>query len=136
MKKSEYVLESGTLTPEEFITLCKAVGWGNDRDFDTSKVAKAIDDTSYTVKVKNENGVTIACGRAFSDDLFMTFIPDIFVHPDFQRHGLGTMIMNAIKAKYGHTIFYFGAQPGKEAFYENLGFKKGIQSYTGTFRKS
>lgn len=136
MKQSEFILETGTLTAEEFIHLCRAVGWGNDRGFDLSKVVKAIADTSFTVKVKNEKGETVACGRAFSDDLFMTFIPDIFVHPKFQRHGLGTMIMEAIKGKYGHTIFYFGAQPGKESFYENLGFKKGMQSYTGTFKKN
>lgn len=84
----------------------------------------------------NPDGKEVACGRAFSDDLLMTFIQDIFVHPNHQRKGFGKMILEAIMERFGHTIFYFGAQPGKESFYENLGFKKGLQSYTGNFNKN
>lgn len=135
MTNQNYVLEIDTLTPEEFIQLSKDVGWGPERNYDMKKVAQALKDTSMNVKVVF-SGKTVACGRAFSDDLLMTFIPDIFVHPDHQRKNLGSMMMEAIKEKYGHTIFYFGAHSGKEQFYENLGFKKGMQSYTGTFRKN
>lgn len=129
-------VETGTLTAEEFLKLSKSVGWGADRKYELSKVTQAIKETSYTVKVLNAEGQTIGCGRAFSDDLFMTFIPDIFVTPEYQKQGIGTMIMENIKERYAHTIFYFGAQPGKESFYEALGFKKGLQSYTGCFKKS
>jgi GNAT superfamily N-acetyltransferase len=132
----KYILETGALTAEEFIQLSKDVGWGPDRQYEMKKVEKALQDSSFTVRVRTSEGKTVACGRAFSDDLLMTFIPDIFVHPDHQRHGLGSLIMEAFKEKYGHTTFFFGAQPGKESFYENLGFRKGMQSYTGSFRKN
>ena len=42
--------------------------------------------------------------------------------------------MEKIKERFGHTVIFFGAQPGKESFYEGLGFKKGMQSYTAKFR--
>ena len=135
MENKNYQIEIGTLTAEEHIELCKSVGWGPDRTYDMAKAAQAIKDTAYTVKIISE-GKTIACGRAFSDDLFMTFIPDIFVNPEHQNKGLGKIIMNQIKERYGHTVFFFGAQPGKEDFYEKLGFKKGMQSYTGSFTKN
>lgn len=136
MTEQNYDLETGTLSAEEFIQLSKDVGWGTNRIYDMTKVEKALKETSFTVKVINNSGKVIACGRAFSDDILMTFIPDIFVHPEYQGKGLGKMIMESIKERYGHTVFYFGAQPGRENFYENLGFKKGMQSYTGTFRKN
>lgn len=136
MDDQPYKLEIGTLTPDEFIQLSKDVGWGADRNYDMNQVTKALETTSFKVKIVTPDGKAVACGRAFSDDLLMTFIPDIFVHPNHQRKGFGKMIMEAIMERYGHTIFYFGAQPGKESFYENLGFKKGMQSYTGNFKKN
>lgn len=129
-------IEIGTLTAEEFIELSKSVGWGSDRKYEMSKVTQALLDTSFTIKVLSNDGEVMACGRAFSDDLLMTFIPDIFVKPEHQKKGIGALIITKMKERYGHTLFFFGAQPGKEEFYEKLGFKKGMQSYTGSFTKN
>ncbi len=43
--------------------------------------------------------------------------------------------MEGIKERLGHTVIYFGAQPGKEAFYEKLGFEPGLPAFVGKFRK-
>lgn len=64
----------------------------------------------------------------------MTFIPDIFVHPNHQKKGLGRIMIEEIKKKYGHTNIFFGTQPGNEKFFESLGFEKSLQSYSGKFR--
>ena len=117
-----FTFEAGTLKGSEYVELVKSVGWKTGKDLILSDVDKALNATSYVVVARDSKGFVAAAGRAFSDDLTMTFIPDILVKPDFQRMGLGREILGMIKARYGHTIFYFGGQPSQEEFYEKLGF--------------
>lgn len=128
-----WIVEENSLTAEEFIELSQAVGWGVHRVYDMTKVQKALADTTYTVVVRDSNRRILACARVFSDDLLMTFIPDIFVRPENQKNGLGKTLIEKLKEKYGHTRFFFGSQPENEVFFEKLGFEKSIQSYTGRF---
>ena len=128
-----FTYEVGTLTGSEYVELIKSVGWKIGKDLILRDVDKALSTTSLIVVVRDSKSNVVAAGRAFSDDLTMTFIPDILVRPDFQRMGLGSVILSMIKARYGHTIFYFGGQPSQEEFYEKLGFKKGMTSFTGRF---
>lgn len=135
-KNNTFLLEINSLSAEEFIELSKAVGWGTNRIYDMKKVTQALRDTSLCVVVRDGSGEAVGCGRAFSDDLLMTFIPDIFVHPNHQKKGIGHMILAKIKDRYGHTAFFFGSQPGNESFFEKLGFEKSLQSYGGRFKKN
>lgn len=124
------------LTAQEFIELSQLNGWGKRRTYDLAKVEKALENTFFLVTIRAREGELIGCARALSDDLFFTTIPDIFVHPQYQGKGLGTQLMETIKTRLGHTTIFFGAQPGKEAFYEKLGFEEGLQSYVGKFVSS
>ncbi len=128
-----FTYEVGTLTGSEYVELIKSVGWKIGKDLILRDVDKALSTTTYIVVVRDSESNVVAAGRVFSDDLTMSFIPDILVMPDFQRMGLGRVILDMIKARYGHTIFYFGGQPSQEEFYEKLGFKKGMTSFTGRF---
>lgn len=94
------------------------------------EVRRALKKSAYIVTVRDEKGKAIACGRALSDDLFYTTIPDVFVHPKHQRKGIGRKIMQKITDRFQHTTIYFGSKPGKGKFFEKLGFKKGLQSYS------
>jgi GNAT superfamily N-acetyltransferase len=130
----KFKIETGTLTPTEYVTLVTSVGWKIGKNIDLEAVERALAATPYVVVVRDSNGEAVAAGRAFSDDVTMTFIPDIFVKPEHQRAGLGREIMEMIKTRYGHTLFYFGGQ--KEEFFEKLGFAKGMTSFTGRFAKN
>ena len=137
----EYIIQSGSgkekiLSPEEFIAISKANGWGKNQEYDMEEVFNALDLTFFIVAIRSkEKNQLLGCVRAFSDDMFFTTIPDIFVDPDQQGNGFGAILMEKIKERLGHTAIFFGAQPGKEGFYEKLGFQKGMQSYVGKFRK-
>ncbi|MEL6251094.1 MAG: GNAT family N-acetyltransferase [Bacteroidota bacterium] len=120
---------SAILSPEEFIRISQANGWGLHREYNLGKVEKALSQTQLIVCIRNEAGNLLGCARALTDELFFTTIPDIFVHPDYQGRGYGRMLMEVIKEKLGHTSIFFGAQPGNEAFFEKMGFEKGLQSY-------
>jgi GNAT superfamily N-acetyltransferase len=132
----DFKVTTGDLQPEEFIRLSKSVGWGVDRNYDMKKVAQALEASSLIISVRSLEGEAVACGRVFSDDLLMTFIPDLFVDPHYQNRGFGRVIIEKMKERYGHTLFFFGSQEGNEGFFEKLGFKKSLQSYEGSFRKN
>ena len=117
------------LKPEEFIVLSKAVGWGKNAKYDMKKVKLALKNSSFIVTLRNEKGKLIGCGRAFSDNMFFTTIPDLFVDPKYQGKGYGKLIMQKIITKYKHTKIFLGSQPGNDKFFEKLGFKKDLQSY-------
>ena len=117
------------VSPKEFVSLFQSVGWAKNHSFDLKKIKYALQKTSFIVSIKNEKGELVACGRVLSDNMFFTTIPDVFVHPKYQKKGLGKIIMNKIIDKYSHTKIFFGSQPGNEKFFEKLGFKKDLQSY-------
>ena len=124
---------SQDLTAQEFISLSKSVGWGVNRQYDLLKVDAAI---GVNYVIRNDDGEALACMRIFSDDILMTFIPDIFVNPKYKRQGLGKKLMKAMIKDFGHTKIFFGAQKESEAFFESLGFKKSVQSYEGKFNSN
>ena len=128
-----FTYEIGTLAGSEYVELVKSVGWKTGKDLILNDVDKALVATSFIVVARDSNGTVTAAGRAFSDNLTMTFIPDILVRPDFQRLGLEREILEMIKDRFGHTVFYFGGQVDQEEFYTKLRFKKGMTSFTGRF---
>ena len=129
--KATFKVETGTLTADEFVFLSQVAGWGRDRKFVTGKVTKALKASTLTVVVRDRRKLAVGCGRAFSDDLLMTFVPDIFVHPDYQKMGVGRLIMEEITGKFAHTSFFMGAQTENEGFFERLGFTRSLQSFGG-----
>lgn len=128
----EITIKENNLTAEEFIGLSKIVGWGISRQYDMTKVEQSLKDTTFTWKAILGEEV-VGCVRVYSDDLLMTFIPDIFVDPKTQGKGIGSLLLEKVKEKYGHTTIFFGAQPGNEKFFEKAGFEKSVQSYAGKF---
>ena len=66
----------------------------------------------------------IGAGRAVADGADCAYFCDIVVHPEFQGKGIGKSIVNnLLSLSKGHKKIILYANPGKEAFYEKLGFK-------------
>jgi len=124
------------LSAQEFVEISQANGWGKDKTYELDKVEEALKNTFYIVSLRSKEGKLLGCARALPDDMFFTTIPDIFVSPAFHRQGLATQLLERIKEKLGHTVIFFGAQPGKEELYEKVGFEKGLPSYMGKFSKN
>jgi len=68
--------------------------------------------------------------RILTDGIFGT-IPEMMVHPGFQKHGIGKGLLELAK-QVSPTGLYFGAQPNVEGFYEKCGCKRGLQSFVLT----
>jgi len=71
------------------------------------------------------DGELIGAGRALADGVDCSYICDIALHPKFQGQSLGKLIVKKlVELSQGHKKIILYANPGKEAFYEKLGFKR------------
>ncbi|WP_345971285.1 GNAT family N-acetyltransferase [Sulfurimonas sp. HSL1-6] len=67
----------------------------------------------------------VAAGRALADGVDCAYICDVAVLPAYQGQGLGKGIVSAlVERARGHKKIILYANPGKEAFYEKLGFRR------------
>jgi predicted GNAT family acetyltransferase len=84
---------------------------------------KAFENSQVTVFIRRENQL-IGFGRAISDGVFQAAIYDVAVIPEYQAQGIGTIIIKTITDKLSNCNFILYAAPGKEGFYQTLGFRK------------
>jgi predicted N-acetyltransferase YhbS len=78
-------------------------------------------------------------GRMLFDFGYTAYLGDVIVRPEYQGQGIGTMIVTALKDKVMEAaepgdkiMFILGAAKGKEAFYEQFGFKKRPNDFNGS----
>src|SRR5829696_1010388 len=70
-----------------------------------------------------DGGVLVGAGRALADGVDCSYLCDVAIHPDYQGRGLGAAIIKKLKEfSAGHRKIILYANPGKEGFYEKLGF--------------
>ncbi len=79
---------------------------------------------SYAVCSAYDGTAIVGFGRALSDGEYQSAIYDVVVMPEYQGRGVGKAIMEALLAELpqgpGPVLIY--AVPGKQGFYEKLGF--------------
>lgn len=126
--------KENTLSYEDYVRLRESVGWIN---FSKAQAENAIQNSLY-IATAVENGETIAMGRLIGDGQYH-LIADVIVHPDFQKQKIGTSILHMLLGYVtdhtpagGRSSVQLIAEPGKEAFYESLGFKQIPHEYCGS----
>ncbi len=110
MSEIAYVTDDNHLTAEIFLMLVQRVWPG---DYHPKMVQEALERTLNVTA---------------SDGYFFGTIPEILVDPDYQGQGIGSELMKRAW-ELSPTSLFFGAQPGKEAFYEQLGYTRSMASY-------
>ena len=123
MSEYRYVVDDKELAVGQFLSLAQRTWPG---DYDPERVAEALKKT-LNVTAWDENTL-IGSVRILSDGYFFGTIPEILVDPEYQGHGIGRRLME-LAWKSSPTSLFFGAQPGKEAFYESLGYEPSLPSY-------
>ena len=81
-------------------------------------------EASHTTVFVWQNDKLIGFGRAISDGVYQAAVYDVAVVPEYQRKGIGSIIMKNILGKLSHCNIILYASPGKEEFYETLKFRK------------
>ncbi len=70
-------------------------------------------------------GRLVGAGRALADGRDCSYLCDLAVHPDHQGRGLGkAIVQQLVDLSAGHNKIILYSEPGKEAFYQQLGFRR------------
>ena len=98
----------------------KSVGMAH---YSPEKHKKAFE-SSYAKVFLYDQGKLVGFGRAISDGAYQAAIYDCAVIKEYQRRGLGKMIVQEILLELKDLNVILYASPGKEGFYEKQGFRK------------
>ena len=129
--KIEYNIEVA-----EFLEMIESVGWNT---YSKNQIRKAIDNSMYIVRVLDGNKL-IGFGRVVGDYSIVCMLTDICVKPEYQKNGIGLIIVNELKklieenVKIGEKMqVEFTPTAGNEAFYQKAAFKYKPDVITGMY---
>lgn len=119
----KYITNDKSISAEVFLSLVNSVWPGYYHEqFTYEALQRTINVTAW------QNDRLIGCVRILTDGYFFGTISEILVLPEFQKRGIGKRLME-LAWEASPTSLFLGAQPGKESFFEKLGYTKGIQSF-------
>lgn len=102
-------------------SLCASVGWAK-RESDL--IGKALQNSVSVVSIW-DGDLMVAFGRATGDYVFNATIWDVAVRPEYQRKGIGQLVVKEIVKElesYEIPLITLYADSAKDAFYRRLGF--------------
>lgn len=97
-------------------------GWGSEDSYPDAVLENMIKGCSYFV-VAHETHNLLGYARAFTDDIAVTWIAEILVHPERRRQRVGAHIMKELLRVTNHTAIYTQAFVGNENFFASFGIK-------------
>lgn len=105
----------------EVIELYRANDWSSANKPDQLMAALR---NSHTLVTARKSTRLIGLGNAISDGHLVVYYPHMLVHPDYQRKGLGRMMMQAMQCRYAKFHQQMLVADGMAVdFYRNLGFE-------------
>ena len=122
--KISYKINDRALSAQSFIELANAV-WARayDETATQSALAKTMNITAWV------GDKLVGCVRILTDGVYFGTITEILVLKEYRGQGIGRELMRLVQENTP-TKLYFGAQEGVEGFYEKVGCKRGMLSYT------
>lgn len=122
MVKYEY----NSLTAEELSNFRNIVGWGYTPVY---QAEKALKNSLMTVTAVDRDKI-LGIGRLVGDGALIWYIQDVIVLPEYQKRGIGTMIIESLldyvdNNSLSDTVITVGlmSAKGKEAFYQKFNFR-------------
>ncbi len=65
----------------------------------------------------------IGAARVLSDDAICSWVPEVVVMPEWQKKGVGKILLKSISERFAHTAIYTEAFKGTETFFEKQGIR-------------
>lgn len=118
-----YIKEYSNYNEEEILTLYNSVGWSNYTS-NPSMLAKAY---KHSLKILGAYDAEKLVGiiRVVGDGYSIVYIQDIVVFPEYQRKGIGTLLLKKILLEYKNTYQKVLMTDNTEKtiqFYKSAGF--------------
>ena len=121
--------------PRAVQELCASVGWSR-REPDL--IVKALANSMAVVSVWHE-GQLIGFARATGDMVFNATIWDMVVRPDYQKLGVGRLVMDELLKELDEfkiPLVTLYADPGTDGFYKRFGFMCDPSGVRSMFRET
>ncbi len=125
-----------TISVDEFLEMVESVGW---KTYTKMQVKKALDNTMYMIKILVD-GKLAGIGRVVGDWSVVCMLTDICVKPEYQRKGIGQIIVNKLKKLIEENVqkgekmqIELTPTAGNEKFYQKCGFKYKPEKITGMY---
>lgn len=131
-----YVLRERLPTVEEFLALRESAGMtARSRE----AVERGLPNSVYSVVIVHEpSDETVGMGRIVGDDGAVYHISDMAIHPDHQRRGVGTRVMEALEEYVEETApptAYVNMMADVDGFYEQFGYEETRPASKGMYRR-
>ena len=135
-QSDEYAVVERLPTVEEYVSLREAAGL---TPRSREGVERGLPNSLFGVIVEHgPTGETVGMGRVVGDGGTVYQITDMALHPDHQRRGLGTRVMEAILAyleREAPSRAYVNLFADVEGFYERFGFEETRPDSRGMYRR-
>lgn len=108
---------------EEILGLYESVGWTNYTD--KPEMLRNAYLNSLKIYGAYVDDKLVGIIRAVGDGFSVLFIQDLLVHPDFQRNGIGTLLLKRMLKEYENVYQIHLITEDSEktiSFYKSLGF--------------
>lgn len=119
------IIEYKAYNEPEILCLYSSVGWTAYTDH-PDVLRKGFENSLLTLAAY-DSGHLVGIIRTVGDGHTIVFVQDILVHPEYQRKGIGSTLLQAILDKYCYVRQIELATdntPKTIAFYQSMGFKK------------
>ena len=120
----------------EILSLYKSVGWS--AYYTKPEILRQAFEGSLCVCGAYLEERLVGLIRVVGDGQTVIFIQDVLVHPDYQRQGIGTMLIGQIKARYHHVRqmhLMTDDTPRTVRFYKSAGFIPVEDAHARAFTK-
>ena len=118
--KIEIKYDTENIDWDEIPATLKSVGMA----YHTAEKHQKAFEASYCTVFLFDQELMVGFGRAISDGVCQAAIYDCAILTSYQGQGLGKLLIQKILAKLPNCNVILYAAPGKEGFYQKLGFRK------------
>ncbi len=125
------IKDADSRTVDDIIALYKSGGWWTD-DSKPEIIPDMVKGSFLFLAATDNNGTMVGMGRAISDGVSDAYIQDVVVLKELRGTGIGREIIKTLTQKCAKAgIMWIGlvAEPGTEAFYAPLGFRR-LEGFT------
>lgn len=129
-------IPNDTIADAQALELYNSVGWST-YTADPPALRRALDNSSFVVSARDDQGVLIGLARAISDDATICYLQDILVAPSFQGQGVGRALIDEVTTRFRHvrqTVLITDDEPAQRDFYHSVGFTEGSDFTPGPLR--
>ncbi|MEG2290730.1 MAG: GNAT family N-acetyltransferase [Clostridium sp.] len=128
------IYKKNTLDFNTYKILRQSVNWSCPPE---TQAIRAINNTLVSVVAYNDD-IPVGMGRLLGDGALYYQIYDVVVRKEYQGQKIGTNIINELinyieknRTQGERVSIALAAEPGKEEFYEKLGFRRLPHQYCG-----